>query len=86
KNIGDENTKWQVDRGLDIKIRFKLTDETRETMITTVEVSPKLAGPKPHESTAHLSFDGRETVAYAVTPPRQNELDVDNVVPLNKEA
>ena len=83
KNMGDENTKWNVDRGFDVKVRFKLTDETRETCIVTTELVPKLASPKPYESTMHLSTDGRNVEAIAVQDDVQPELD--NVRDFNEE-
>jgi len=76
ENMADENTKWAVDRGLDIKIRFKLTSESRESMITTVEVIPKTAPPKAHESMAHLAFNGKEVEAFTMKEePEQLDLD-----------
>lgn len=84
-NLGDENTKWNVDRGLDVKIRFKMQNESRETMVTTVEVLPKLAPPKASESIAYLKFDGKGVSAHAMKEePQQMNLD-DNVHEFNKE-
>lgn len=75
-NIGDENTKWNVDRGIDVKIRFKLQNEARETMTTTVEVVPKMAPPKASESIAYLKFDGKGISAHAIKEePHQMDLD-----------
>ena len=86
KNLADENTKWNVERGIDVKIRMKITDETRETMVTTVEVLPKLAPPKPHEAVAHLSFNGLQVEAISVKDTQQKELPNISEFPNEKEA
>lgn len=83
KNMADENTKWNVERGMDIKIRFKMTDETRETSIVTVELVPKMANPKPYESTMHLTTDG-DTVE-AVTLQEEVQPELDNVIEMKKK-
>ena len=84
RNMGDENTKWNVERGMDIKIRFKMTDETRETSIVTVELVPKMANPKPYESTMHLTSDGENVEAVTLQEEVQPELD--NVIEMKQEA
>lgn len=84
-NIGGENTKWNTDRGIDIKIRFKLQNDSRETMTTTIEVIPKLAPPKANESVAYLKYDGHGISAHAMKDePEQMDLE-DNVTDFPQE-
>lgn len=85
KNLGDENTSWKTERGIDIKIRFKLSTEARETMVTTIAVTPKLAPPKASESVAYLKYDGKGISAHAMKDdPEQMELE-ENVAEFPQE-
>ncbi len=84
KNMGDENTKWNVERGMDVKIRFKMTDETRETSIVTVELVPKMANPKPYETTMFLTSDGENVKANALQDEVQPDLN-SNVIDIKTQ-
>ena len=84
-NLADENTKWNVDRGMDIKIRFKLNSEERDTMTTTVEVIPKMAPPKAHEAVAHLSQASNGIQAFSIQAD-EKQPELDNVHDFKEEA
>jgi hypothetical protein len=84
-NLGDENTSWKVQREITIKLKIKLTSETREAAISTVDVSLKTAPPKPHEQIISLDSDGSNITAYARKEAEQLELKEENVTEFKKE-
>ena len=75
KNLTDEDTSWRAPREITIKLKVKLNSETRETATTLVEVTSKLAPPKPNETIVHLDTDGRDVFAFARKELAQPELD-----------
>lgn len=75
ENIGDENTKPDATREVRVVIKVK-PDKKRESAVTTVAVSDKLAPINPHESFILLSSDGKGVTAYT-TDPRQQSLPLE---------
>ena len=73
-NLADENTNWKTGREINIKLKVKLNSETRDMASTFVEVSSKLAPPKPSEATVHLDTDGRNVMAFSRQEADQYEL------------
>jgi len=82
-NLADENTSWKTQREVSIKVKVKLSDDTRSTAITMVEVTAKTAPPKPNMAIVHLDTDGENVAAFTRHEPDQPELD--NVINI-KEA
>jgi hypothetical protein len=78
-NLADENCSWKAGREITIKLKVKLTSESRESATSSVEVNLKTAPPKPNESMISLDFDGKNVQAFS----RQEEVqpDLENVTP-----
>lgn len=74
-NLADEDTSWRQAREIQIKLKVKLNSEVRDTATTMVEVSSKLAPPKPNETIVHLDTDGRNVFAFARKELEQPELE-----------
>lgn len=82
-NLGDINTSYKTAREINIKISFKMTNESRENAETKVAVTSKLAPQKAHEANILLEFNGKDVEAYSKKPEVQPELD--NITPISKE-
>ena len=83
-NLQDENTSWKEPRQVTIQITVKPNSETRESCTSSIKVTSKLAGIKPHESSLLLDYDGSGVTAHAYKKPVQQELD--NITEFKKEA
>jgi len=75
-NLADNNTSWKVGRELNIKIKFRLTNKSRDNAVSEVSVSSKIAQPKAHESNIYLESDGKNILALTKKPEVQPELDI----------
>lgn len=73
-NLGDNNTSWKVAREINIKIKFRLTHESRENAVSEVSVASKLAQPKAHEGGIFLENTGKGIIALVKEPEHQPEL------------
>jgi hypothetical protein len=76
-NLADENCSWKKERSIVIKLKVKLTSESRESATSSVEVNLNTAPPKPNESMISLDWDGKNVQAFS----RHEEIqpDLDNV-------
>ena len=74
-NLADEDTSWRTQREITIKLKVKLNSEERNTAVSLVEVSSKLAPPKPNEEIIHLDFDGKNVQSFSREQGKQVELD-----------
>lgn len=74
ENIADENTKAKAVRSITLKISVA-PSEDRGQATTTVEVKTNLAPIKPHSGTVLFSFDGSRVEAFAVSNPKQPDLE-----------
>jgi len=81
-NLGDENTSYKSAREINIKIKFRLTNESRENAVSEVSVSSKLAQPKAHEANIYLENTGSGVIALTKEPEIQPELE--NITPFKK--
>ena len=63
QNIGDPNTKANIPRTIELKIKFKPSDD-RSISSITCEVKSKLAPGRPFETMAVLSTDGENISAF----------------------
>ncbi len=82
-NLGDINTSYKTGREINIKISFKMTNESRENAETKVAVTSKLAPQKAHEANILLEFNGKNVEAFTKTPEVQPELE--NISPIREE-
>ena len=73
-NLADNNTSWKAGREINIKIKLRLTSESRDNAISEVSISSKLAQPKAHESNVFLDFDGKDVIALSKKEDNQPEL------------
>lgn len=73
-NLGDSNTSWNVAREINIKIKFRLTHESRENAVSEVSVASKLAQPKAHEGGIFLENTGNGIIALVKEPEKQPDL------------
>lgn len=74
-NLADENTSWKTQREVNIKLKIKLNSEKRDSAVSMVEVTAKIAPPKANERIIHLDFDGRDVTAHAMKETEQLELN-----------
>lgn len=81
-NLADNNTSWKAGREINIKVKFRITDESRENMISQVSVSSKVAHPKAHESNVFLDFDGKDVIA--LSKKEESQPDLPNVTEFKK--
>jgi hypothetical protein len=74
-NMGDSNTSFKSAREINIKIKFRLTNESRENAVSEISVSSKIAQPKAHESNIYLENTGHGVLALFKEPEVQPELE-----------
>ena len=82
-NLGDINTSYKTAREINIKISFKMTNESRESAETKVALTSKMAPQKAHEANILLEFNGSSVEAFSKKPEVQPDLK--NITPINKE-
>jgi len=75
-NIGDPNTKAQVPRVIEMKIKFKPAED-RSLATVQVETKSKLAPIRPYETITVLSTDGKTVSAFEndLTQPELPEFE-----------
>lgn len=73
-NLADNNTSWKSAREINIKVKFRLTNEARENAVTEVSVASKVAQPKAHEANVFLDFDGKNVIALSKKEEAQPDL------------
>jgi len=69
-NVGDENTKATAVRSVQITVRVKPNEE-RNSAVTTVAVTDRLAPLSPHEHFVILGSNGHGVQAYTTDPKQQ---------------
>lgn len=74
ENIADENTRPTAIRSITLKFSVK-PSEDRGQAATTVDVETKLAPIKQNSGTMLFSFDGDIVEAFAVSSPKQPDLE-----------
>ena len=75
KNIADNNVKPDATREICIKIQIK-PDKTRQTAVTKIDVTSKLAPVKSSDGMMFIGTEDNELVAYEDNY-NQQELDLD---------
>ena len=73
-NLGDDNTSWKTIREINIKIKLRLTHESRENAVSEVSVVSKLAPSKAHEGSVFLENTGKGIIALVKEPEIQPDL------------
>lgn len=74
ENIGDPNTTPEAIREVRVVVKIK-PNKDRNSAVTTVQATSKLAPCQPHESFVLFDHDGRGRVTAYSTDPKQAELE-----------
>lgn len=77
-NIADDNVSPDATRELTIKVQIK-PDKTRQTAVTKLTVTSKLAPVKPNDGMMFIGKEGNSLVAYEDDYSQKELDDADNV-------